>query len=152
MRHAWSVGGHFCPVNTNVGWCSGGMGPPLSQRSRAHRAPQQGKLKLTDPYTVQSSDLVPDSDIMGGLTPGVTRLTLRDLATMMVASTASSLIHERVSGWAAPIPEQMGMPSGGNDGQRQHFSTVVLMNVGGRRRSTLTIMPVSTARREGGWD
>ncbi|HYM77251.1 MAG TPA: serine hydrolase [Candidatus Dormibacteraeota bacterium] len=46
---------------------------------------QQGKLKLTDLYTVQSSDLVPDSDIMNGLTPGVTRLTLRDLATMMVA-------------------------------------------------------------------
>jgi beta-lactamase class A len=46
---------------------------------------QQGKLKLTDIYTVQSSDLVPDSDIMNGLTPGVTRITLRDLATMMVA-------------------------------------------------------------------
>src|SRR6202158_5956464 len=30
---------------------------------------QQGKLNLTDLYTVQSSDLVPDSDIMGGLTP-----------------------------------------------------------------------------------
>ena len=38
---------------------------------------QQGKLKLTDLYTVQASDLVPDSDIMGGLTPGVTRVTLR---------------------------------------------------------------------------
>jgi len=46
---------------------------------------QQGKLKLTDLYTVQSSDLVADSDIMNGLTPGVTRITLRDLATMMVA-------------------------------------------------------------------
>jgi beta-lactamase class A len=33
---------------------------------------QQNKLKLTDPYTVQASDLVPDSDIMNGLTPGVT--------------------------------------------------------------------------------
>ena len=51
---------------------------------------QQGKLKLTDLYTVQSSDLVPDSDIMGGLTPGVTRLTLRDLATMMVAVSDNS--------------------------------------------------------------
>ena len=40
---------------------------------------QQGKLKLTDLYTVQSSDLVPDSDIMNGLTPGITRITLRDL-------------------------------------------------------------------------
>jgi len=51
---------------------------------------QQGKLKLTDSYTVQSADLVPDSDIMGGLTPGVTRLTLRDLATMTVAVSDNS--------------------------------------------------------------
>ncbi len=51
---------------------------------------QQGKLKLTDLYTVQASDLVQDSDIMGGLTPGVTRITLRDLATMMVAVSDNS--------------------------------------------------------------
>ena len=60
---------------------------------------QQGKLRLTDLYTVQSSDLVPDSDIMGGLTPGVTRLTLRDLATMMVAvsdNSAANVLIDRV--------------------------------------------------------
>ena len=60
---------------------------------------EQGRLKLTDPYTVQSSDLVPDSDIMGGLTPGVTRLTLRDLATMMVAvsdNSATNVLIDRV--------------------------------------------------------
>ncbi len=60
---------------------------------------QEGKLKLLDPYTVQSSDLVPDSDIMGGLTPGVTRLTLRDLATMMVAvsdNSATNVLIDRV--------------------------------------------------------
>ena len=60
---------------------------------------EQGKLKLTDPYTVQSSDLVPDSDIMNGLTPGVTRLTLRDLATMMVAvsdNSATNVLIDRV--------------------------------------------------------
>src|ERR1700737_3752159 len=51
---------------------------------------QQGKLKLTDLYTVQSTDLVPDSDIMGELTPGVTRITLRDLATIMVAVSDNS--------------------------------------------------------------
>jgi beta-lactamase class A len=51
---------------------------------------QQGKLKLTDLYTVESSDPVPDSDIMGGLTPGVTRIALRDLATMMVAVSDNS--------------------------------------------------------------
>src|SRR5437868_1949264 len=63
-----------------------------------HQA-QQGKLKLTDLYTVQSSDLVPDSDIMGGLTPGVTRITLRDLATMMVAvsdNSATNVLIDRV--------------------------------------------------------
>jgi beta-lactamase class A len=60
---------------------------------------QQGKLKLTDLYTVQSSDLVPDSDIMNGLTPGVTRITLRDLATMMVAvsdNSACNVLIDRV--------------------------------------------------------
>jgi beta-lactamase class A len=60
---------------------------------------QQGKLKLTDLYTVQSSDLVPDSDIMNGLTPGVTRITLRDLANMMVAvsdNSATNVLIDRV--------------------------------------------------------
>lgn len=55
--------------------------------------------KLTDLYTVQSSDLVPDSDIMGGLTPGVTRITNRDLATMMVAvsdNSATNVLIDRV--------------------------------------------------------
>jgi len=60
---------------------------------------QEGKLKLADLYTVQSSDLVPDSDIMNGLTPGVTRVTLRDLATMMVAvsdNSATNVLIDRV--------------------------------------------------------
>jgi beta-lactamase class A len=64
-----------------------------------YRQAQAGKLKLTDLYTIQSSDLVPDSDIMGGLTPGVTRTTLRDLATMMVAvsdNSATNVLIDRV--------------------------------------------------------
>lgn len=64
-----------------------------------YRQAQQGKLKLTDVYTVQTADLVPDSDIMGGLTPGVTRITLRDLATMMVAvsdNSATNVLIDRV--------------------------------------------------------
>lgn len=63
-----------------------------------HQA-QSGKLKLNDLYAVQASDLVPDSDIMGGLTPGVTRITLRDLATMMVAvsdNSATNVLIDRV--------------------------------------------------------
>jgi len=51
---------------------------------------QQGKLKLTDEYVVRQQDLVSGSDIMLGLTPAVTRLTLRDLATMMVAVSDNS--------------------------------------------------------------
>ena len=64
-----------------------------------YRQAQQGKLKLTDLYTVQASDVVPDSDIMGGLTPGATRVTLRDLATMMVAvsdNSATNVLIDRV--------------------------------------------------------
>ena len=51
---------------------------------------QQGKLKLSDEYVVRKEDLVSGSDVMLGLTPGVTRLTLRDLATMMVAVSDNS--------------------------------------------------------------
>jgi beta-lactamase class A len=60
---------------------------------------QQGKLKVTDEYTVRADDLVPGSDIMLGLTPGVTRLTLRDLATMMVAvsdNSATNVLIDRI--------------------------------------------------------
>ncbi len=60
---------------------------------------QEGRLKLGDLYCVQSSDLVSDSDIMNGLTPGVTRLTLRDLATMMVAvsdNSATNVLIDRL--------------------------------------------------------
>lgn len=60
---------------------------------------QQGQLKLTDTYLVRKEDLVPGSDIMLGLTPGVTRLTFRDLATMMVAvsdNSATNVVIDRV--------------------------------------------------------
>jgi beta-lactamase class A len=64
---------------------------------------QQGKLKLTDPYTVEASDVVPDSDIMNGLTPGITRVTLRDLATMMVAVSDNSATNVLI--------DHVGMPN-----------------------------------------
>src|SRR6266851_1477735 len=60
---------------------------------------QQGKLKLSEEYIVRKEDLVSGSDIMLGLTPGFTRLTLRDLATMMVAvsdNSATNVLIERV--------------------------------------------------------
>lgn len=58
-----------------------------------------GKARLSDLYTVQSRDLVPDSDIMQGLTPSVTRITNRDLATMMIAvsdNSAANVLIDRV--------------------------------------------------------
>ena len=58
-----------------------------------------GKARLSDLYTMQSADLVADSDIMGGLTPGVTRVTNRDLATMMVAvsdNSATNVLIDRL--------------------------------------------------------
>src|ERR1700687_2631012 len=64
-----------------------------------YRQAQQGKLKLMDLYTVSAADLVQDSDIMGGLTPGVTQITLRDLATMMLPvrdNSAATVLIDRV--------------------------------------------------------
>jgi beta-lactamase class A len=58
---------------------------------------QHGKLKLTDEYVVRKEDLVSGSDIMLGLTPGVTRLTLRELATMMVAVSDNSATNVLIS-------------------------------------------------------
>ena len=58
-----------------------------------------GKAGLTDIYTVQTADIVPDSDILEGLTPSVTRLTNRDLATMMIAvsdNSAANILIDRV--------------------------------------------------------
>jgi beta-lactamase class A len=63
------------------------------------QAQDNSQAKLTDLYTVRQSDLVPDSDILLGLTPGVTRLTNRDLATMMVAvsdNSATNVLIDRV--------------------------------------------------------
>lgn len=60
---------------------------------------QQGKLNLSGEYEVRKEDLVPGSDIMLGLTPGVTRLTLRDLATVMVAvsdNSATNVLIDRL--------------------------------------------------------
>jgi beta-lactamase class A len=58
-----------------------------------------GKARLGDLYTVRKEDMVADSDIMLGLTPGVTRLSNRDLATMMVAvsdNAATNVLIDRL--------------------------------------------------------
>lgn len=55
--------------------------------------------KLGDLYTFRPSDLVEDSQIMAGLTPGVTRVTNRDLATFVVAvsdNAATNVLIDRL--------------------------------------------------------
>jgi len=63
------------------------------------RQAQQGKLKLTDLYTLQQSDIVGGSGLAGALTPGVTRLTIRDVAALMISvsdNSATNIIIDRV--------------------------------------------------------
>ena len=58
-----------------------------------------GKARLTDRYVVRAQDIVPDSAVLGGLTPGVSSLTNRDLATIMVAvsdNSATNVLIDRV--------------------------------------------------------
>jgi beta-lactamase class A len=64
-----------------------------------YREAQQGKLKLTDTYTLQQSDLVGGSGISNALTPGVTRLTLRDIAALMISvsdNSATNILIDRI--------------------------------------------------------
>jgi len=63
-----------------------------------YRQAQQGKVKLSDSYTLQSSDIVGGSGITSVLTPGVTRLTLRDVAGLMISvsdNSATNVIIDR---------------------------------------------------------
>jgi beta-lactamase class A len=74
----------------------------LAELYRQDQQAQQGaagKARLDDGYTMSASDLVADSAIMAGLTPGVSKLTNRDLATFMVAvsdNSATNILIDRV--------------------------------------------------------
>jgi beta-lactamase class A len=73
--------------------------PLLLELYRQSQDNSSGLARLTDLYTLRQSDLVPDSDIFLGLTPGVTRLTNRDLATMVMAvsdNSATNVLIDRV--------------------------------------------------------
>lgn len=71
----------------------------LYRQDQEARAGAKGKAKLDDTYTFDPKDLVEDSQIMAGLTPGVTRVTHRDLAQFMVAvsdNAATNVLIDRV--------------------------------------------------------
>lgn len=58
-----------------------------------------GNARLQDAYIVDAKDLVADSYVMGGLTPGVSRVTNRDLATFMLVvsdNAATNVLIDRV--------------------------------------------------------
>ena len=64
-----------------------------------YRQAQQSKLKLTDFYTLQQSDRVGGSGITSVFSPGMTRLTLRDVAGLMISvsdNSATNVIIDRV--------------------------------------------------------
>src|SRR6266480_2563090 len=68
------------------------------QDQEAHSGAKE-KSQLDDNYTFDPKDLVEDSRIMAGLTPGVTRVTYRDLAQFMVAvsdNAATNILIDRV--------------------------------------------------------
>jgi len=72
----------------------------LPMLAELFRQSQSGSgAKLADPYTFRSEDLVPDSAIMENLTPGVSRVTNRDLAGFVVAvsdNAATNVLIDRV--------------------------------------------------------
>src|SRR5437899_12749594 len=71
----------------------------LYRQDQEARAGAKGKARLEDIYTFDPKDLVEDSQIMAGLTPGVTRVTNRDLAQFTVAvsdNAATNVLIDRV--------------------------------------------------------
>jgi beta-lactamase class A len=71
----------------------------LYRQDQEARAGAKEKAKLDDIYIFDPKDLVEDSLIMAGLTPGVTRITNRDLSQFMVAvsdNAAANILIDRV--------------------------------------------------------
>jgi beta-lactamase class A len=71
----------------------------LAELYRQAQDASAGKARLTDLYTMREADLVPDSFVLMGLTPGVSRVTNRDLAAFMVAvsdNSATNILIDRV--------------------------------------------------------
>jgi beta-lactamase class A len=71
----------------------------LYRQDQETRAGATGKAKLDGIYTFDTKDLVEDSQIIAGLTPGITQVTNRDLAQFMVAvgdNAAANVLIDRV--------------------------------------------------------
>lgn len=79
----------------------------LYAQEQQGRRGEKNVARLNDLYTVRSEDMVPDSFIMLGLTPNITRITNRDLATMMVAVSDNSATNVLIDHVGMANVEQM---------------------------------------------
>ena len=71
----------------------------LAILAELYRQDAAGGARLTDGYQVDSADFLPGGDLLAGLTPGVTRLTNRDLAMLMASvsdNSATNVLIRRV--------------------------------------------------------
>jgi len=71
----------------------------LYRQDQEARAGAKGKARLDDIYTFDPKDFVEDRRIMAGLTPGITRVTNRDLAQFMIAvsdNSAANVLYDGV--------------------------------------------------------
>jgi beta-lactamase class A len=71
----------------------------LAELFRQEQEGIPGNAKLLDAYVVRESDLVPDSDVLLGLTPGLSRVVNRDLASFMVSvsdNSATNILIDRI--------------------------------------------------------
>jgi beta-lactamase class A len=56
-----------------------------------------GKATLADAYVMSAADLVDDSPFLAGLTPGISRVTNRDLAWFMVSQSDNAATNVRIA-------------------------------------------------------
>jgi beta-lactamase class A len=71
----------------------------LAVLAELYRQHEQGGQQLSAPYTVNAQDIIPGSEVLSGLTAGVTTLTNRDLAYAMTYASddaATNILIDRV--------------------------------------------------------
>jgi beta-lactamase class A len=69
----------------------------LYHQAQQATAGAAGKATLTDGYTMDAADLLDESPFLEGLTPGVSRVTNRDLASFMVSVSDNGATNVLIS-------------------------------------------------------
>jgi beta-lactamase class A len=71
----------------------------LAELFRQDQQAENGKARLLDAYVADAKDVIGGSSMLGGMTPGVTRLNNHDLATFMIGVSdngATNVLIDRV--------------------------------------------------------